>query len=132
LWTLGILLVVAILRIIARIALKNALATSRQPGARRLANMGGLALALLIVGAVLWRAMSLAASDRMPRQDVAGSPIYDRTNSLITDDKKYAGSHAAGLSARGWHRHGHACGIQSAVQDQSPELHRHEANADRP
>jgi uncharacterized membrane protein len=86
--TLGVLLVVAILRIIARIALKNALATSRQPGARRLANMGGFALVLLIVGAVLWRAMSLAATDRMPRQDVDGSPIYDRISFLIINDKK--------------------------------------------
>lgn len=49
--------------------------------------MGGFARVLLIVGAVLWRAMSLAATDRMPRQDVDGSPIYDRMNSLITNDK---------------------------------------------
>jgi hypothetical protein len=32
--------------------------------------------------------MSLAPTDRMPRQDVDGSPIYDRMNSLITNDKK--------------------------------------------
>jgi hypothetical protein len=50
--------------------------------------MGGSARVFPIVGAVLWRAMSLAATDRMPRQDVDGSPIYDRMNTLITNEKK--------------------------------------------
>jgi hypothetical protein len=50
--------------------------------------MGGFAGVLLIVGAAFWRAMRLATTDRMPRQDVGVSPIYDRMNSLITNDKK--------------------------------------------
>jgi hypothetical protein len=48
--------------------------------------MGGFARVLLIVGAALWRAMSLATTDRMRRQDIGGSPIYDRMNSLMTND----------------------------------------------
>ena len=43
--------------------------------------MGVAALVLLVLAAVMWRAVSMGAVNRMPRQDVDKSGVYDQMNS---------------------------------------------------
>ena len=39
-------------------------------------------LALVIVGGMLWHVIMVAAANRLPRQDVDGSPVYERMNAI--------------------------------------------------
>jgi uncharacterized membrane protein YjgN (DUF898 family) len=39
-------------------------------------------LALVIVGGMLWHVITVAAVNRLPRQDVDGSPVYERMDSI--------------------------------------------------
>jgi hypothetical protein len=43
---------------------------------------GASLLALVIVGGMLWRVVTVAAVNRLPRQDVDGSPVYERMDAI--------------------------------------------------
>ena len=49
---------------------------------RAWANRGASLLALAIVGGMLWHVMTVAAVNRLPRQDVDGSPVYERMDAI--------------------------------------------------
>jgi hypothetical protein len=39
-------------------------------------------LALVIVGGMLWHVVAVATANRLPRQDVDGSPVYERMDAI--------------------------------------------------
>jgi energy-converting hydrogenase Eha subunit B len=39
-------------------------------------------LALVIVGGMLWHVVTVATANRLPRQDVDGSPVYERMDAI--------------------------------------------------
>jgi hypothetical protein len=39
-------------------------------------------LALVIFGGMLWHVITVATANRLPRQDVDGSPVYERMDSI--------------------------------------------------
>jgi hypothetical protein len=39
-------------------------------------------LALVIVGGMLWHVITVATANRLPRQDVDGSPVYERMDAI--------------------------------------------------
>ena len=46
------------------------------------ADRGASLLALVIVGGMLWHFITVATANRLPRQDVDGSPVYDRVDAI--------------------------------------------------
>jgi len=40
-------------------------------------------LALIIVGGMLWHVIAVASANRLPRQDVDRSPVYERMDAII-------------------------------------------------
>jgi len=49
---------------------------------RAWADRGASLLALVIVGGMLWHVITVATVNRMPRQDVDGSAVYERMDSI--------------------------------------------------
>jgi hypothetical protein len=39
-------------------------------------------LALVIVGGMVWHVLTVATANRLPRQDVDGSPVYERMDAI--------------------------------------------------
>jgi hypothetical protein len=46
------------------------------------ADRGASLLALVIVGGMLWHVITVATANRLPRQDVDGSPVYERMDGI--------------------------------------------------
>jgi hypothetical protein len=46
-------------------------------------NRGASVLAIAIVGGMLWQVFLVASANRLPRQDVDGSPVYERMDAII-------------------------------------------------
>jgi hypothetical protein len=46
------------------------------------ADRGASLLALVIAGGMLWHLLTVAAVNRLPRQDVDGSPAYERMDAI--------------------------------------------------
>jgi hypothetical protein len=46
------------------------------------ADRGASLLALVIVGGMLWHVITVATVNRLPRQDVDGSPVYERMDAI--------------------------------------------------
>jgi hypothetical protein len=78
----GALLVV----LVAWLAVRSIIARSA-PGIaatriRAWADRGASLLALVIVGGTLWHVITVASVNRLPRQDVDGSPVYERMDAI--------------------------------------------------
>ena len=39
-------------------------------------------LALVLIGGMLWHVIAVATANRLPRQDVDGSPVYERMDAI--------------------------------------------------
>ena len=39
-------------------------------------------LALVLIGGMLWHVMTVVSANRLPRQDVDGSPVYERMDAI--------------------------------------------------
>jgi hypothetical protein len=79
----GALLVVLVVWLVVRSIIGRGAAGVTQTRLRAWANRGASLLALVIVGGMLWHVVTVAAANRLPRQDVDGSPVYERMDSII-------------------------------------------------
>jgi hypothetical protein len=46
------------------------------------ADRGASLLALVIIGGALWHVITVATANRLPRQDVDGSPVYEHMDAI--------------------------------------------------
>jgi NADH:ubiquinone oxidoreductase subunit 6 (subunit J) len=78
----ALLLILAIWLVIRSIIARSATGVPAQARLRAWSNRGACVLALVIVGGMLWHVMIVAAVNRLPRQDVDGSAVYERMDAI--------------------------------------------------
>ena len=76
------LLVVLVVWLIVRSIIGRSVVGVAQMRLRAWADRGVSVLALVIVGGMVWHVLTVAAADRLPRQDVDGSPVYERMDAI--------------------------------------------------
>jgi hypothetical protein len=79
----GALLVILVVWLVVRSIIGRGAAGITQTRLRAWADRGASLLALVIVGGMLWHVVTVATANRLPRQDVDRSPVYDRMDSII-------------------------------------------------
>jgi hypothetical protein len=78
----GALVAILVVWLVVRAIIGRGAAGGTQTRVRRWADRGASLLALVIVGGMLWHVMTVAAVNRLPRQDVDGSPVYERMDAI--------------------------------------------------
>jgi hypothetical protein len=78
----ALLLILATWPVVRSIITRSATGAAAQARLRAWTDRGAAVLALVIVGGVLWHVMTVAAVNRLPRQDVDGSPVYERMDAI--------------------------------------------------
>jgi hypothetical protein len=83
----GSLVLVLVALVLVRWAIKklrddNGLAATKAQAARNWAGRIAMALALVAVAAVMWRAASFASINRTPRADIDRSGVYEQMDTL--------------------------------------------------
>jgi hypothetical protein len=78
----GALLVILVVWLVVRSIIGRGAAGVTKTRLRAWADRGASVLALVIVGGMLWHVMTVAAVNRLPRQDVDGSPVYERMDAI--------------------------------------------------
>ena len=79
---IGALLVILGIWLVVRWIIGRGVAGAAQTRLRAWAGRGASLLALVIVGGMLWHVITVAAVNRLPRQDVDGSPVYERMDAI--------------------------------------------------
>jgi hypothetical protein len=77
--SVGALLLILVIWLVIRSVIGRGAARAQL---RACANRGASLLALVIVGGMLWHVITVATVDRLPRQDVDGSPVYERMDAV--------------------------------------------------
>jgi hypothetical protein len=78
----GALLLILVAWLVVRSIIGRGVAGVAQTRLRAWADRGASLLALVIVGGVLWHVITVATVNRLPRQDVDGSPVYERMDAI--------------------------------------------------
>ena len=78
----GALLAILGVWLVVRSIIGRGLAGVAQTRLRAWADRGASVLALAIVGGMLWHVVTVATANRLPRQDVDGSPVYERMDAI--------------------------------------------------
>ena len=78
----GALLAILVVWLVVRSVIGRGVAGVAQTRFRGWAARGASLLALVIVGGMLWHVMTVATANRLPRQDVDGSPVYERMDAI--------------------------------------------------
>jgi len=78
----GVVLAILITWLVVRSAIRRGVAGVAQPRLRARIDRGASLLALVIVGGMLWHVITVAIANRLPRQDVDGSPVYERMEAI--------------------------------------------------
>ncbi len=78
----GGLLLVLVVWLAVRSVIGRGAAGVAQARLRAWTDRGALLLTFVIVGGMLWHVMTVAAVNRLPRQDVDGSPVYQRMDAI--------------------------------------------------
>jgi hypothetical protein len=76
------LLVVLVVWLIVRSMIGRSVVGVAQMRLRAWADRGASVLALVIVGGMVWHVLTVATANRLPRQDVDGSPVYERMDAI--------------------------------------------------
>jgi hypothetical protein len=79
---IGALLFILVIWLVIRSAIGRGAAGVARTRLRGWADRGASLLALMAVGGMLWHVITVAAVNRLPRQDVDGSPVYERMDSI--------------------------------------------------
>jgi hypothetical protein len=79
----GALLLVLVIWLVVRSIIGRGVASVAQMRLRAWTDRGASLLALAIVGGMLWHVIAVATANRLPRQDVDGSPVYERMDAII-------------------------------------------------
>jgi hypothetical protein len=77
--SVGALLLILVIWLVIRSVIGRGAARARL---RAWTNRGASLLALVIVGGMLWHGITVATVNRLPRQDVDGSPVYERMDAV--------------------------------------------------
>ena len=80
--SVGALLLILVIWLVVRSVIGRSATGAAQARLRAWTNRGASVLALLIVGGMLWHVITVAAVNRLPRQDVDGSPVYERMDAV--------------------------------------------------
>ena len=80
-WT-GALLLILVIWLVVRSVIGRGAANVAQMRLRAWADRGASLMALVIIGGMLWHVVTVATANRLPRQDVDGSPVYERMDSV--------------------------------------------------
>jgi hypothetical protein len=80
--SVGKLLLILVIWLVVRSAVGRGAAGVAHTRLSAWADRGASVLALVVVGGMLWHVFTLAAVNRLPRQDVDGSPVYDRMDAI--------------------------------------------------
>jgi hypothetical protein len=78
----GALLAILVVWLVVRSAIGRGAAGVAQTRLRGWADRSASLLALAIVGGMLWHVVTVATANRLPRQDVDGSPVYERMDAI--------------------------------------------------
>ena len=78
----GALVAILVVWVVVRAIIGRGGAGVTQTRLRTWADRGASLLTLVIVGGMLWHVMTVAAVNRLPRQDVDGSPVYERMDAI--------------------------------------------------
>ena len=79
----GALLLILVIWLVVRSSVGRGAAGVARPRLRAWTDRGASLLALVIVGGMLWHVITVATANRLPRQDVDGSPVYERMDAII-------------------------------------------------
>ena len=79
----GGLLAILIAWLVIRLSTRRSGAGTGQAQLYKWTNCGASFLAIAIVGGMLWHVFSVISINRLPRQDVDHSPVYERMDAII-------------------------------------------------
>ena len=78
----GALLGILVIWLVVRAIIGRGAAGVTQTQLRAWTDRCASLLALVIVGGMLWHVITVATANRLPRQDVDGSPVYERMDAI--------------------------------------------------
>jgi hypothetical protein len=78
----GALLLILVIWLVVRSIVGRGVAGVAQTRLRAWADRVASLLALVIVGGMLWHVITVATVNRLPRQDVDGSSVYERMDAI--------------------------------------------------
>ena len=78
----GALLLILVIWLVVRSIVGRGAAGVARARLRAWTDRGASLLALVIVGGMLWHVITVATANRLPRQDVDGSPVYERMDAI--------------------------------------------------
>jgi hypothetical protein len=78
----GALVAILVVWLVVRAVIGRGTAGVTQPGLRAWTDRCASLLALVIVVGMLWHVVAVATANRLPRQDVDGSPVYERMDAI--------------------------------------------------
>ena len=81
--SMGGLLAILIAWLVIRLSTRRSGAGTGQAQLYKWTNRGASLLAIAIVGGMLWHVFSVISINRLPRQDVNDSPVYERMDAII-------------------------------------------------
>jgi hypothetical protein len=80
--TVGALLIILVIWLIVRVIIGRSTPGAAQARVRVWTDRGASLIALVIIGGMLWHVFAVAAVNRLPRQDVDRSPVYERMDAI--------------------------------------------------
>ena len=75
-------LLILVIWLVTRSIIGRSVTGVAQARLRAWTDRGAAVLALVIVGGLLWHVITTASVNRLPRQDVDGSPVYERMDAI--------------------------------------------------
>jgi hypothetical protein len=78
----GALLLILVIWLVVRSIVGRGAAGVARTRLRAWTGRGASLLVLVIVGGMLWHVITVATANRLPRQDVDGSPVYERMDAI--------------------------------------------------
>jgi hypothetical protein len=81
--SIGGLLVILIAWLAIRFSTRRTGASLARAQLCKWTDRGASLLAVAVVGAMLWQVSLVVSANRLPRQDVVGSPVYERMDAII-------------------------------------------------
>ena len=79
---IGALLLILVVWLAARVIIGRGASGIARARLRVWANGGASLLALVVVVGMLWHVLTVASVNRLPRQDVDRSPVYERMDAI--------------------------------------------------
>jgi hypothetical protein len=80
--SVGALLLILVIWLVVRSAFGRGAAGGARTRLRGWVDRGASVLALIVIGGMLWHVVTAATANRLSRQDVDGSPVYERMDSI--------------------------------------------------